>query len=434
MMPDDAAVLPPFLDLIDGIAAGGGRFAGLRRNARARYLRSGWPHARTESWKYTNLNALAGERFIAGPGTGNRTVPALPAIDGPQLVMINGVPCPELSAFDRLGPGVAVTRLASGPACEAAQLGSVIAERDSTDGLPLAALNTATMTDGLVIDIAPGARVAAPLHVVSVGSGDQVAFAPRIVVRAGAGSVASVVETHVGHEEEPYFSNTVCQIRIGEGARFGHYKIQNDGRSAFHIALTEVSACEGCSYDNFVLSTGSRLARNEIRGRIGGSSVEYRINGAYLGTGRQHLDTTTFIDHAAPGSTSREVYKGVLAGRARGVFQGKILVRSHAQKTDGYQMNRAMLLSDRSEVDSKPELEIYADDVRCSHGATVGELDPDQIFYLRARGLSREAARELLVAAYVDDVLAEIRDAPVAEAMSGLARDWLTRTVAAEPA
>ena len=426
-MPDDAAPLPPFLDLIDQASCAGDRLAGLRANARMRYLASGWPHARTESWKYTSLNPLAAGQF-ASTGHGDTPVlPARPAIDGPRLVLVNGVVRPDLSDLGDLGPGVRATRLANGADPDVGALATIIEETDSTDGLPLAALSTATMLDGLVIDIAAGTVVERPLHVISAACGEGVALAPRIVIRAGADSVASVLETHTA--DGSGFANAVCQVTLGQGAVLGHYRVQDQPDTSFHVGLTEVRAGGRSQYDNFVLSTGSRLARNEIRGRIEGSGAEYRVNGAYLGAGTQHLDTTTFIDHAAPGSTSREVYKGVLTDRARGVFQGKILVRSVAQKTDGYQMNRAMLLSGRAEVDSKPELEIYADDVRCSHGATVGELDPEQVFYLQARGIAREAARRLLVAAYVDEVLDEIRSEPVRQAMGQVARDWLGRVI-----
>jgi Fe-S cluster assembly protein SufD len=265
------------------------------------------------------------------------------------------------------------------------------------------------------------------VHLVSIGAatGSAKMTAPRVLILAGEGSVASIVESHVGVGEAERFTNIVTQITVGAGAVLGHYKLQAEPGTVSHIATTRVTVADRGSYDGFVLTTGAALARSEIRGLLAGSHIEYRVNGAYLGRGRQHLDTTTFIDHAEPDCHSSEVYKGVLAEKARGVFQGKILVRPDAQRTDGYQMNRAMLLSREAEIDSKPELEIYADDVKCSHGATVGELEPDQMFYLMARGIPRDRARAILVEAYVAEAIDEIRGAPVREAFQGVAAAWL---------
>ncbi len=198
--------------------------------------------------------------------------------------------------------------------------------------------------------------------------------------------------------------------------------------------MTAVRIADKAVYDGFVLSVGARLARHEVRAELAGRHIEYGINGVYLGAGDQHHDLTTFIDHAMPNGTSHEMVKGVLTGRARGVFQGKILVRPDAQKTDGFQMNRALLLSRDAEVDSKPELEIYADDVKCSHGATVGELDDDQLFYLTARGIPPARARALLVEAYVQEAIALIGRVLVRDAFAAVAAEWLDRHVAGEPA
>jgi Fe-S cluster assembly protein SufD len=251
------------------------------------------------------------------------------------------------------------------------------------------------------------------------------AFHPRVLILAGRNSHATVVESHVGLGDRPYFSNLVSEVTLREGAVLGHYKLQNEQPGAFHLAATQVRLDSRSTYDGFVLSLGARLSRNEIRAHLGGGEIECRLNGAYAVAGDQHVDNTTFIDHAAPGSRSREVYKGVLDETARGVFQGKILVRPHAQKTDGHQLNRALLLSRGAEVDSKPELEIYADDVKCSHGAAIGEIDEDQLFYLRARGIDRMTARAILVEAFLGEVLDEIRLDAAREAYRGLLAGWL---------
>lgn len=440
-MPDGITKSVPFEGLIAAAKARSqdGWRAELGERAKARYHAAGWPHARTESWKYTNLNALAGADFNLAESDDAGAAVVVPeaavlGVDAPRIVLVNGALNPELSDLDKLPAGITLTSLAQAGESDRALLSGLLSEQSSTDGLPLAALNTATLTDALILDIAAGAVPETPVHVISIGAGENTAFAPRLVIRAGEDSFADVIESHVAGGAEVYFSNLVTQVGVAKGARLGHYRLQNEALGAFHIALTSAEVAEGAVYDNFVLSLGARLARNEIRGEITGARVEYRINGAYMASGSRHLDNTTFIDHAAAGSRSREVYKGVLADASRGVFQGKILVRPDAQQTDGYQMNRAMLMSDRAEIDSKPELEIYADDVRCSHGATVGELEEDHLFYLQARGIDRNTARRLLVSAYIDEAIDEIHLEPVREAMKQRAGDWLAQNLSGDGA
>ncbi|MBT5107066.1 MAG: Fe-S cluster assembly protein SufD, partial [Rhodospirillaceae bacterium] len=230
-------------------------------------------------------------------------------------------------------------------------------------------------------------------------------------------------ESHVG--EGAYFSNGVAEFAVGDDAVLNHYKIQDESDEAYHIADSTLRLEDRSTYDGFVYQAGGLLARNEIHASLGGEHIECRANGAYLGGGKQHIDNTVFIDHAKPGSRSREVYKGVLDNDARAVFQGKILVRKDAQKTDGFQLNKALLLSRGAEIDSKPELEIYADDVKCSHGATVGELDADALFYLRTRGIDEAAARNLLISAFVTEAIEEIQSQAVRDALSDLVRGKL---------
>ena len=412
-----------------------GWLSGLRDGAARHYAEAGWPHARTEAWKYTNLNALAAGPFTLAT-TGETAIPEerVPQIDAPRIVLVNGVLCPALSDLDDLPGGVAVTRLCDGDPPPSPDIATLLEARPSGGAIPLASLNGLLFREIIVLEIADGAQVEGPVHVVSLGACLQGGFAPRLLVRAGRGSAFDLLESHVGDGPSGYFANAVVQITAGPGAVLGHYKVQNEAADAFHIALTTVEVAQGARYDNFAFSLGGRLARNEIRGLIAGADVDYRVNGAYLATADQHLDTTTFIDHAAAGSRSREVYKGVLAGSARGVFQGKILVRPVAQRTDGYQMNQTILLSDRAEIDCKPELEIYADDVRCSHGATVGTIDDEQVFYLLSRGIPRPLARRLLVAAHVEEALDEIRAEAVRDAMKVLMVDWLAANLPGETA
>ena len=294
---------------------------------------------------------------------------------------------------------------------------------DVTD-LPMATLNTGLLSDGLYLKLDDGVALDKPLHLVSIGTAreEPVSFHPRHLIVAGAGSVATIVESHVG--SGAYFSNSVSEVSVGDGAVLNHYKLQNEGPEAYHLAANLVRIADRAVYDNFVLQVGGNLARNEIRSELG-ERVECRLNGAYLACGEQHIDNTTFIDHAAPNSSSREVYKGVLDENARGVFQGKILVRQDSQKTDGHQLNKTLLLSPGTEIDTKPELEIYADDVKCSHGATTGELEEELLFYLRARGIDPQTARGMLVAAYVGEALDEIQAEAPRAAFQAVVDDWL---------
>ena len=217
------------------------------------------------------------------------------------------------------------------------------------------------------------------------------------------------------------------EILIEEGAALRHYKLMAEGDQAFHIAMAHVRVAARGRYESFVLADGGRLARNEIRVRLDGPGAACALDGAYMGRARQHSDNTTFMDHAKPQTTSTELYKGVLDGYARGVFQGRILVRPDAQKTDGRQTSRTLLLSEGAEIDTKPQLEIYADDVKCSHGAVAGELDEDALFYIRSRGIPEEMGRHMLIAAFLDEVVEQIASEPVREAFQGVVATALAR-------
>lgn len=420
--------------------AGAGWLEGLRRAGIEAFRSNGLPTRRVEAWRYTNLNTLAKAGFSpAGMEAAGATadVPdgALEVEGACRIVFVNGFLRPDLSDLERLPAGVSAEGLADiltrNPVALESRLTPVSDDRDGA----LAALNAAWMQDGLVLRIEDGAEVSAPIHLVSVGapSGESAAFHPRNLVSAGAGSRAVLVESHIGAVEGAYFSNSVTDITVEQGAVLTHATFQNEGVEAFHVSLARVSIAEGATYDSFVLQRGGALARNEIQASIDGSGAECRLNGAYLGSGRQHIDNTTAIEHRQPGSVSKEVYKGVLDGQSRGVFQGRIVVHRDAQQTNGHQLNKTLLLSREAEIDAKPELEIYADDVKCSHGATAGELNEDELFYLRARGIDEASARDMLVSAFVGEALQELRDPRLAEAFSRWIDGWVeARHAAAE--
>lgn len=406
--------------------------AELRARAIARFAASGLPTRRDEAWKYTSLRRLetATPAAVAGSADLRPAFDRLPTVtaDGTarhRLVFAGGRLRDDLSVRGSLPAGVQLLGLAEAlariPDALADRLGGLTAlDR------PIAALNTALAADGAVLWLAAGARVEEPIELVFLAPTDAADAAhARILVVAEAGSRATLVEHHVGPAATPSLSTLVTEAWVEAGAALTHVRIQQEGDAAVHLATGFARVAADGLYDGFVLTAGAGLSRAEIAVELAGRGANCRVNGAYMIAGTQHCDATTLIDHAAAGCTSREVFKGVIDNDAHGVFQGKILVRPNAQQTDGYQQNRALLLSDRAEIDSKPELEIHADDVRCSHGATVGELDEDQLFYLRARAIPEAAARALLIAAFLDDALAEIPAGPVREHCHGVVERWL---------
>jgi len=410
----------------------------LRQDAIARLDAHGLPTPRVEDWKYTNLNPLAGSDFSPA-GDIVRTWPKglsadliLPKdAEAHKLVFLNGRYDAALSHIGALPAGVTLTTLgvalAQQPALIEAHLGRVAA----LNGHAMVSLNTAFMGDGLVLVVPDGVAVEAPLHLVSAGLDDPTpaAFHPRILVVAGAGSQLTLMESHIGPAGARYWTNPVTEISVGRDAVVHHYKVQADSNAAIHLAWSRARLAAGARYESFVMSLGARLSRNEINVVFDGEGGQCRLNGGYMADGTQHVDNTTLIDHAQPNCSSREIYKGVLDGKARGVFQGRIVVHRDAQKSDGHMLNKALLLSDRAEIDAKPELEIYADDVKCGHGATAGEIDDDALFYLRARGIGDEAARNLLIEAFLQEVVDEITYAPARILLNGRVSRWLeTRT------
>jgi Fe-S cluster assembly protein SufD len=313
------------------------------------------------------------------------------------------------------------------PEALAAELGRNGNGEAAPDGQPLFALNTAMMQDGLVLRVKRGVSVALPIEVIYVGApGDEpLAFHSRNLIVLEPGARATVVEHHVGLGAGAYFANGGADIRIEEGAQLHHYKIQEEGPDGIHIATSHVELARDALYDSFVLTKGARLSRHEVAVRLAGEGAQCHLNGAYMVRGEQHCDMTTTIDHLAPRTSCREVFKGVIDDRARAVFQGRITVHRNAQQSNGHQLSKALLLSDRAEVDAKPELEIFADDVKCSHGATAGDLDRDALFYLRARGIPEAAARDILIEAFLAETINNIAAEGLCPALMSSVGHWL---------
>ena len=415
--------------------------AQLRDEAMTRFALEGMPSRKIEDWKYTNLSALEAARFIPAEACENGvSLDSLPTLIGAEhrLVFVNGRFRTDLSAICMPPQGVVVGRLAEVLENDPRSLEGFLGGAGEADGLAMQALNTAMMTDGLYLRLDAGVDLASVVEVihVSVGGAAPTAHFPRNLIIAGANSHATIIEHHIGDgigNGGATFANVVTEIIASEGAGIRHCKVQAEGAQAYHIAILQARLAREASLDSFYFASGARLSRNEIRVRLDGEGADCRLFGAYMMKDRQHADHTTVIDHAAPRTTSREVYKGVLDDRARAVFQGKILVRPDAQKIDGHQLNRTLLLSDRAEIDSKPELEIHADDVKCSHGATTGEIEEEALFYLRARGIPKEEARGMLVEAFLREVIDGIAMAGLREPLADRVVRWMgSRTQNAE--
>jgi Fe-S cluster assembly protein SufD len=389
-----------------------------REAALKRFQQTGLPHHKIEAWKYTSLVHLARTAFQPAPA--NADLPAgLPdKLEGTgRAVFVNGRFAASLS-----DPGIAGFRpLHVAPDDVKFELGEE-AEDD-----PMLALAIAMAGDGAVLTLAEGAQPIELLYVTLAGSAPQMAHT-RNFVEVAAGAEATIVERHIAlGDGEATLTNGLTDIVLGEGARLSHIKLQAEAPSANHVWHHRVSIPSQANYHSNVVSVGGALARNRITTRLLGESANCQLDGAYAARGRQHLDHTSLIDHAVADATSRQVYKGVIDDQARGVFQGHIIVRQDAQRTDGHQLNRALMLSDRAEIDSKPMLEIYADDVKCSHGATAGDLDENHLFYLQSRGIPRAEARRLLVEAFLAETIDTIPFEPARAAALALIQEHLAR-------
>ncbi len=384
----------------------------LRGTGLDRYEALGLPTPKVEDWKYTNLRSLTAQSFSLASADRPVTVDDVPALDFEgdihRVALVNGMVNAELSGLDTLPDGLTILPLdqaiAGDPGIVEAHVGHVAA----LGRKPFVALNTAYLGTGLVIRVSAGTTIEAPIHLAFIGAAgdDHLVWHPRLLIVVEDGASATLVETHSG--SGAYFSNGVSEVCIGNDGSLNHLKIQNEGPQAFHIAAIEARIGARASYESFILSTGASLSRNQIGVLFAEEEARCRINGAYLMRDNQHVDTTSIIDHAVPNCKSNQVFKGVLDDKSRAVFQGKVIVRKDAQHTDGHQLNKTLLLSDRAEIDAKPELEIYADDVTCGHGATAGEIDENALFYLRSRGIDKETARSMLIDAFIDEALQEI--------------------------
>jgi Fe-S cluster assembly protein SufD len=399
----------------------------------------GLPTARDEEWRFTPLRGLATIPFTvaaAAPAlTRDDLAPFLLGRDWPTIVLVNGRYAPELSSA---APGeVVFSSLRDAVRRTDATLRTVLGHDANPRSSAFAAVNAALFTDGVWIDVPVGAHVAHPLHIVHLvaGAADQTIVAPRVAVRAGRGSRCMVIESYVhltraDAAAPQYLTAAVTEIALDEDARVEHIRIQHEASAAWHVGTTAVAQQARSHYRAFTLDLGGKLSRHDLRTRHHGSGVETLLYGVYLGHDAQLIDNHTAIHHDHPNCNSWEVYKGVLTDASHAVFNGKVLVKPEAQKTDAKQTNRNLLLSDRARVDTKPQLEIFADDVKCTHGATVGRLDEQQRYYLQTRGIAGRLAQVLLITAFVGEVLAEVTEPQVRAQLDALVHARLETMIA----
>ncbi len=434
-----------FTEMFEAVAA---RLPGLapvaqaRRRAIGTFAALGLPHRRIEEWKYTDLRAMLKEAFapsvdpavaVDGRALDAALGPGLAGLDAVRVVFVNGAFAPALTRLDgEHGRSYHFDPLTRGLNEGFDWLEALLRGTDGPKSGAVVALNTAFATDGALLRIVDGARLQKPVHLIFVTGGvEKAAVATRNFIKVGAGAEAVVVESHVALGAAASQHNTVTEIGVCDRARVQHVKVlagvrESSGPAASaHLGTWIVGLGAQSEYRAFQFTAGAPLVRNQLLVAFGGEGAKLDMSGCFLGRDAEHIDTTLVIDHAVPGCTSRELVKGVLADRARGVFQGKVIVRPDAQKTDGKQMAQALMLSEEAEFDSKPELEILADDVVCGHGSTAAQLDRILLFYLRSRGIPLPEARALLIESFVGEAFDKLEDEPLREALFAIAKDRL---------
>lgn len=404
----------------------------LRRAAITRFAELGFPIPQhedpvlREEWRYTDVAPMVEIRFKPAlletggwrPETGGWHLEGA----GAQLVFVNGHYTPELSSLGSLPKGLKVGSLAEILVTDPAWVEPYLAQYACFQDHPFVALNTAFMGDGAFISIPPGRLLEKPIHLLFVSTAPRgpLVSHPRNLIIVGHNSQVTIVESYIGLEQEVYFTNGVTEIVVQGNAVIDHYKLELESGAAFHIATLQTHLDRSSSFTTCSIDLGGALVRNDLNVVLDGEGGECTLNGLYMGTGRQHVDNHTRIDHVKPYCTSREFYKGVLDGQSRGVFNGKIYIHKFASRTDAYQLNKNLLLSDDAVINTKPQLEIYNNDVKCSHGSTIGQLDRDSLFYLRSRGMDLEAAKSLLTYAFAREIIDRIKIEPIRDRLEDL--------------
>jgi Fe-S cluster assembly protein SufD len=412
----------------------------LREDAFARFCQTGFPTTKDEDWRFTNVSAISQGSFEITSDAGKRIAPAdLQPFRIPgaacAIVFINGRFVPQLSDLGSLPVGVKVGSLADAIGNDArveSDLGRYInQERD-----PFAALNTAFIEDGAYVYLPRRTALTAPIHLLFVSSaGDKPAMAhPHNLIIAEDETEAGIVEDYVSFGSGVFFSNVVTELVAGENAALSHYLIEREDLQAYNVSTLRLQQARSSNLSSHSVLLGGALVRNNVHPVMNGEGSECLINGLFIGNGRQHMDNYMLVEHASPHCSSRQFYNGILDGHSHGVFHGRIIVHKDAQKTDAKQTNRNLLLSDDAQIDTKPQLEIYADDVKCTHGATIGQIEENALFYLRSRGIDEVSARRVLLFAFASESLQRMKDASVREYLEGVIRRSLPGSAGKSPA
>jgi Fe-S cluster assembly protein SufD len=393
----------------------------LRENAFARFCDVGFPTTRDEDWRFTNVSAIGDTAFRLSRDTVRLSAsdlePWCMEASACQLVFVNGCFSAELSALGNLPAGVRVVNLAGQIAENPKEIENHFGAYLNTERDAFCALNTAFAEDGAYIHLRRGAVLESAIHLlfVSVGNGAPLMTHPRNLIVAEEGSQAAVIEDYVslgGESGGPALSNTATELVAHDNAVVSHYLIEREDTHAFNVSTLRIQHGRGANVASHSLLVGGAIVRNNVHPVLAGEGGECLINGLFIGSGRQHLDNYMYVEHAKPHCSSRQFYNGILDGHAHGVFHGRIIVHKDAQKTDAKQTNRNLLLSDEAQIDTKPQLEIYADDVKCTHGATIGQIEEDALFYLRSRGIDEASARKLLLLAFASECLDRMKEEP----------------------
>jgi Fe-S cluster assembly protein SufD len=392
---------------------------GVRKEAIGRFAELGFPTTKKEEWKFTNVAPIARIPFQLAEsvpdGLTAETLAHMPFADTAfceqcsRIVFVDGHYSRELSSPD-VPKGVTATSLAEAIKAEAPTLKAHLARHAAFERQAFVALNTAFLEDGAFVEIPRGITLERPIYLLFVSSASQpVALHPRNLVIVGDDSQAAIIEDYVGLQDGVYFTNAVTEIVAGENSVVEHYKLQDESAGAYHIATVQAYQARFSSFTSHSTSFGGALVRNDVNVVLDGEGAQCTLNGLYVTADNQHVDNHTVIDHVKPHGTSRELYKGILNDKSSAVFNGSIVVRKDAQKTDARQSNKNLLLSQEATINSKPQLEINADDVKCTHGTSIGHPDDDSIYYLRSRGISQDEAQAVLTYGFADDVLNKMK-------------------------
>ncbi len=401
----------------------------IRRKALQVFQEAGFPSKKHEDWRHTSLDTFLQHRFLNLPEVApeahlrRKIKPFLfKDWDGPQLVFINGHFQEDVSQTSDDFVSVTVTPLNRFLSDHPERASELISEELLYKNNAFGALNTAFLQDGAYIEVSAGKEIKQPIHLiyVSIGNDALPASYPRTIIRMAENSAASVVESYVSLGKSPAFTNAVTHMDLNSNARLEHYKLHNENIQTFHFSNTVIRQGRDSRLVSLNLSFGGKLVRNNLHSLLSGPGAEAILDGLYIGHKEQHIDNHTVIEHVSPHCNSHELYQGILTDQARAVFSGLIYVHRDAQKTDAKQSNNCLLLSEDAKIDSKPQLEIYADDVKCTHGATVGQLDKTAIFYLRSRGIGEQRAKNILTYAFAEKVIENIKIEPLRERVDSL--------------